>query len=154
MNTIKNHPEQAANAEKRLGALARELLDEGVKQLPEQINARLNQSRALALAAYPHQEKLATEWLFAGFPRTPSTNWASKMWGALGIAPIFALSLALFAIASWQQDERIKDIATVDKAILTDTVPPEAYKDDGYVRYLLTNGKDLAVEEEDEEDNI
>jgi hypothetical protein len=30
-------------------------------------------------------------------------------------------------------------------------VPPEAYKDDGYVRFLMTNGKDLIIEEEDEE---
>jgi hypothetical protein len=31
-------------------------------------------------------------------------------------------------------------------------VPPHAYKDDGFVRYLITNGKDLAVEEEKAED--
>ncbi len=152
MKTIKNKQEQSKIAEMRLGSLARELLDDGAKHLPDQITARLNQARALAVASYPRQEKLVTEWVFAGFPKTFSSNWASKMWGALGLAPILALSLAIFGIVGWQEDARIKDIAIVDRAILTDTVPPAAYKDDGYVRYLLTNGKDLIVEEDDEED--
>jgi hypothetical protein len=152
VKTIKNNSEQSKNAEMRLGSLARKLLDDGAKQLPDQITARLNQARALAIAAYPRQEKLATEWIFAGFPRTFSSNWASKMRGALGLAPILVLSVSIFAIVGWQEDARIKDIANIDRALLTDTVPPAAYKDDGYVRYLLTNGKDLIVEEDDEED--
>ena len=151
MKTIKNNSEQSKNAEMRLGSLARKLLDDGAKQLPDQITARLNQARALAVASYPRQEKLATEWIFAGFPRTFSSNWASKMRGALGLAPILALSVSIFAIVGWQEDARIRDIANVDRAILTDTVPPAAYKDDGFVRYLLTNGKDLIVEDDEED---
>jgi hypothetical protein len=46
------------------------------------------------------------------------------------------------------------DIAKVDSAILVDVVPPHAYKDDGFVRYLITNGKDLVVAEDDEEEKI
>jgi hypothetical protein len=34
---------------------------------------------------------------------------------------------------------------------LVDAVPPNAYKDDGFVRYLITNGKDLAIEKEKQE---
>jgi len=154
VKTIKNNSEQSKSAEMRMGSVARELLDDGAKKLPDRITARLNQARALAIAAYPRQEKLVTEWIFAGFPRAFSSNWASKMRGALGLAPILALSVSIFAIVGWQEDARIKDIAHVDRAILTDTVPPAAYKDDGYVRYLLTNGKDLIIEEEDEEEKI
>ena len=51
-------------------------------------------------------------------------------------------------ISGWQEDERIRDIAKVDSAILVDAVPPKAYKDDGFVRYLITNGKDLDIEKE------
>jgi hypothetical protein len=54
-------------------------------------------------------------------------------------------------ISNWQEDERILDIAKVDSAILVDAVPPNAYKDDGFVRYLITNGKDLAIEKEKQE---
>ena len=51
-------------------------------------------------------------------------------------------------ISNWQEDERILDIAKVDSAILVDAVPPNAYKDDGFVRYLITNGKDLVIEKD------
>jgi hypothetical protein len=30
-------------------------------------------------------------------------------------------------------------------------VPPNAYKDDGFVRYLITNGKDLVIEKDKQE---
>jgi hypothetical protein len=66
--------------------------------------------------------------------------------------PMAALVLGLFFIADWQSDQRIKDIAKVDSAVLIDQVPFEAYKDDGYVRFLITNGKDLEVVPEDDED--
>ncbi len=157
MSTPHNHHAQANSVEERMGLLARDLLDDGVEQLPANIIARLNQARDLALSQIPQQKEWATEavWASSGYGHSKeSRNWASKMWGALGAAPIVALALGLFAIASWQQDERIKDIATVDSALLTDVIPPEAYKDDGYVRFLMTNGKDLAVEEEDEEEKI
>jgi Protein of unknown function (DUF3619) len=144
---------QASSTELRVGLLARELLNDGAEQLPKHILARLNQARSLALSHYPIPKEYApeSEWSLAGMSGGFSSTWAPKIWGALGIAPIFALALGLFAIANWQQDERIKDIATVDSALLTDIVPPEAYKDDGYVRFLMTNGKDLIIEEDDEE---
>ena len=154
MSTPYNHHAQANSVEERMGLLARDLLDDGAEQLPANIIARLNQARDLALSQIPQQKEWATEavWATSGYGHSKeSRNWASKMWGALGAAPIVALALGLFAIASWQQDERIKDIATVDSALLTDVIPPEAYKDDGYVRFLMTNGKDLAVEEDEEE---
>lgn len=154
MITPYNHHAQANSLEERMGLLARDLLDDGAEQLPANIIARLNQARDLAISQIPQQKEWAAEsvWATSGYGHNKeSRNWASKMWGALGAAPIVALALGLFAIASWQQDERIKDIATVDSALLTDVIPPEAYKDDGYVRFLMTNGKDLAVEEDEEE---
>lgn len=157
MSTLFNHHAQANSVEERMGLLARDLLDDGAEQLPANIIARLNQARDLALSQISQQKEWATEavWASSGYGHSKeSPNWASKMWSALGVAPIVALALGLFAIASWQQDERIKDIATVDSALLTDVIPPEAYKDDGYVRFLMTNGKDLVVDEEDEEEKI
>jgi hypothetical protein len=89
-----------------------------------------------------------------GFKNSGSTgsDWRNRAWSAFGAAPIFALAFGIVLISNWQQDERIMDIAKVDSAILVDVVPPHAYKDDGFVRYLITNGKDLAVEEEKAED--
>jgi hypothetical protein len=82
-----------------------------------------------------------------------SENFSSKLWGTFGVAPIVALFLGLAVIVNWQQDERIRDIAEVDSAILTDVVPPEAYNDDGFIRYLTTGGKDLIDTSVDSNEN-
>jgi len=98
----------------------------------------------------------AHNWVREGFKNSGSTgsDWRNRAWGAFGVAPIFALAFGIVLISNWQQDERIIDIAKVDSAILVDVVPPHAYKDDGFVRYLITNGKDLVVAEDDEEEKI
>jgi hypothetical protein len=44
--------------------------------------------------------------------------------------------LGLLAIAEWQQDARINDIAAVDIALLSDDVPPDAYMDSGFLAFL------------------
>lgn len=50
--------------------------------------------------------------------------------------PLVVVVLGLIAITEWQEDMRIKDIATVDIALLTDDVPPNAFADNGYMAYL------------------
>ena len=143
------------NAELRVAMLARDLLDESSESLPTHISERLAKARKSALAAHAAQKKPVwqKEWAIPGFGNLHSqgSDWRNKAWGTLGAAPIFALVLGIFLISNWQQDERIRDIAKVDSAILVDVVPPEAYKDNGYVRFLITNGKDLVVEEDEEE---
>jgi hypothetical protein len=136
--------------------LTRDLLDEGAANLPAHISNRLENARKLALAAKLEESKSfwSHNWVRESFKNSNSTgsDWRNRAWGAFGAAPIFALAFGIVLISNWQQDERIIDIAKVDSAILVDTVPPHAYKDDGFVRYLITNGKDLAVEEEKAED--
>ena len=143
------------NAELRVAMLARDLLDESSESLPTHITERLAIARKSALAAHASQKKPVwqKECAIPGFGNLHShgSDWRNKAWGTLGAAPIFALVLGIFLISNWQQDERIRDIAKVDSAILVDVVPPEAYKDNGYVRFLITNGKDLVVEEDEEE---
>jgi hypothetical protein len=136
--------------------LTRDLLNEGAADLPPHIANRLENARKLALAAKLEERKpfWSHNWVREGFKNSGSTgsDWRNRAWSAFGAAPIFALAFGIVLISNWQQDERIMDIAKVDSAILVDVVPPHAYKDDGFVRYLITNGKDLAVEEEKAED--
>ncbi|MFM9113612.1 MAG: DUF3619 family protein [Polynucleobacter victoriensis] len=150
----RNNP-STTNAELRVAMLARDLLDESSGKLPTHVSERLAAARKSALAAHVAQKKPVWQKEFAmpGFGNLHSigSDWRNKAWGTLGAAPIFALVLGIFLISNWQQDERIRDIAKVDSAILVDVVPPEAYKDNGYVRFLITNGKDLVVEEDEEE---
>jgi hypothetical protein len=152
-------PQLDSNQELQVALLTRDLLNEGAADLPAHISNRLENARKLALAAKLEESKpfWSHNWVRESFKNSNTTgsDWRNRAWGAFGAAPIFALAFGIVLISNWQQDERILDIAKVDSAILVDVVPPHAYKDDGFVRYLITNGKDLAAEEakaEDEEE--
>jgi hypothetical protein len=67
-----------------------------------------------------------------GNSNQPSSNWSRLSW----FAPFIVLALGLLAIAEWQQDARINDIAAVDIALLSDDVPPDAYMDSGFLAFL------------------
>ena len=64
--------------------------------------------------------------------------------------------LGLIAITEWQEDQRIKDIATVDIALLTDDVPPDAFVDNGFMAFLKlkTVAKPEAEEKKTEDEKI
>jgi hypothetical protein len=152
-------PQLDSNQELQVALLTRDLLNEGAADLPAHISNRLENARKLALAAKLEESKpfWSHNWVRESFKNSNTTgsDWRNRAWGAFGAAPIFALAFGIVLISNWQQDERILDIAKVDSAILVDVVPPHAYKDDGFVRYLITNGKDLAAEQakaEDEEE--
>jgi hypothetical protein len=138
--------------ELQVALLTRDLLNEGAAELPAHIANRLENARKLALAAKLEERKpfWSHNWVREGFKNSGSTgsDWRNRAWGAFGAAPIFALAFGIVLISNWQEDERIIDIAKVDSAILVDAVPPNAYKDDGFVRYLITNGKDLIIEKD------
>jgi hypothetical protein len=144
-------PQVDSNQELQIALLTCDLLNEAATDLPVHIKNRLENARKLALGA--KLEDCKPFWprnlIQEGFKKLNSTgsDWRNRAWGAFGAAPILALAFGMVLISNWQQDERILDIAKVDSAILVDAVPPQAYKDDGFVRFLITNGKDLAIDE-------
>ena len=58
--------------------------------------------------------------------------WSLTSW----LIPIAVVVFGLVAISEWQEEQRIKDIANVDIALLTDDVPPDAFVDNGFMAYL------------------
>ena len=148
-------PQVDSNQELQIALLTCDLLNEAAEDLPAHIKNRLENARKLAVAAKLEERKpfWSHNWVREGFKNSNSTgsDWRNRAWGAFGAVPILALAFGMVLISNWQQDERILDIAKVDSAILVDAVPPRAYKDDGFVRFLITNGKDLAVEESKED---
>jgi hypothetical protein len=139
--------------EVRMARLARDLLNENASDLPSHITEKLAKARNLALAHRQLEKKWAWQREFAfSMPGMPSAHdLGGKIWGAFGALPLLALILGLFLIVNWQKDERIRDIAEVDSALLIDVVPPEAYHDDGFIRFLMTDGKDLDASSNDKE---
>ena len=124
----------------RIGSAVRECLDGSTVQLPSRITDRLYHARLSALAArkqefVPQLQQLLRPQLAlnqGGNSNQPSSNWSRLSW----FAPFIVLALGLLAIAEWQQDARINDIAAVDIALLSDDVPPDAYMDSGFLAFL------------------
>ena len=124
----------------RIGSAVRECLDGSTAQLPSRITDRLYHARLSAMAArkpefVPQLQQLLRPQLAmnqGGSSSQSSSNWSRLSW----FAPFIVLALGLLAIAEWQQDARINDIAAVDIALLSDDVPPDAYMDSGFLAFL------------------
>ena len=50
--------------------------------------------------------------------------------------PLIALLVGLIAITMVQNDNRAREVAEIDAALLTDDLPPSAYTDPGFVQFL------------------
>ena len=124
----------------QIGSAVRECLDSSTAQLPSRVTDRLYLARLAAMAARKHEfipqlERVLRPQLAlnqGGNRSQPSSNWSRLSW----FAPFIVLAMGLLAIAEWQQDARINDIAAVDIALLSDDVPPDAYMDSGFLAFL------------------
>jgi hypothetical protein len=124
----------------RIGSAVRECLDGSTAQLPSRVTDRLYLARLAAMAARKHEfvpqlERVLRPQLAlnqGGNSGQSPSNWIRLSW----FAPFIVLALGLLAIAEWQQDARINDIAAVDIALLSDDVPPDAYMDSGFLAFL------------------
>lgn len=124
----------------RIGNAVRECLDGSIAQLPSRVTDRLYLARIAAMAARKHEfvpqlQQVLRPQLALNQGSTsghPSSNWSRLSW----FAPFIVLAMGLLAIAEWQQDARINDIAAVDIALLSDDVPPDAYMDSGFLAFL------------------
>jgi len=116
------------------------------------------QSRTLAMSRVKQEPNFILDRQMAGAghqfnaPRFGNPMWSFATW----LIPLAVVVLGLIAIVEWQEDLRIKDIATVDIALLTDDVPPSAFADNGYMAYLKmkTLAKPEPEEKKAEDDKI
>ena len=111
------------------GKKVRQVLNRG--PLGARVEARLRAAREAALARQRVE-------------RSPVLAWAANVRGAAGwpaYALYAAVSLALLAggataFYSWQQSERIAELAEIDSQLLTDDLPIDAYLDRGFQNWL------------------
>jgi hypothetical protein len=111
------------------GKKVRQVLNSG--PLGTGVQARLRAAREAALA----RQRVA---------RSPVMAWADNVLGSGGwpaFALYAALSLALLAggataFYTWQQSERIAELAEIDSQLLTDDLPIDAYLDRGFQNWL------------------
>ncbi|MDI9332031.1 MAG: DUF3619 family protein [Alphaproteobacteria bacterium] len=60
-----------------------------------------------------------------------------RPWGWLAsVLPLVALVVGLVTIKQFQDERRALELADIDTALLTDDLPPSAYTDPGFLRFL------------------
>ena len=66
----------------------------------------------------------------------PSRVWARPGWPALRTSAGIALVMLGFVYAAWQMGSPAPDLADLDIELLTGELPPAAYLDPGFVRFV------------------
>lgn len=124
----------------RYGLKVAARLSDATDDLPYDISERLRAARVQALARrkVSVQVRSATSVSVSG--GAASLTFGSEgltPWRRLASAiPLLALIAGLVVINLVQSDLRARELAEVDTALLTDTLPPEAYADPGFLQYL------------------
>lgn len=126
--------------QERFGLKTASYLSAGASDLPYDISERLRAARARAVS----MRKIAKTETASSMVSTGGS--AALMWGAgeglswwarIGsVLPLIALVAGLLAINSIQNDNRAREVAEVDVALLTDELPPAAFSDPGFVQFL------------------
>lgn len=133
---IKNKPQLVEQVEESFAKRIVSLLNAQSQHLSGDLQDRLREARMLAVSRAKPEPLLVAE-LQTTHRGLRSGSWNSPVWSFTGwLIPIVIVTLGLIAISEWQQDQRIKDIANVDIALLTDDVPPDAFVDNGFMAYL------------------
>ncbi|MES2399356.1 MAG: DUF3619 family protein [Pseudomonadota bacterium] len=124
----------------RFALKATSYLSAGTADLPYDISERLRAARVQAVA----KRKIAKIQVagvalssggsaVVGWGTEDGLNW----WSRIGsVVPLLALVVGLLTINSVQNDNRAREVAEVDAALLTDDLPPAAFADPGFVQFL------------------
>lgn len=120
----------------RFGQRVAVRLSEGTAQLPHDIAERLRAARVRATAGRKRETFVPVRSrALAGAGRLVDEG--LSLWGRLASAlPGVVLAAGLVTIHFVQNELRASEVAEVDAALLTDDLPPAAYTDPGFVRFL------------------
>lgn len=131
-----------ASAQDRFALKLTSRLSDSTDALSHDITERLRAARMQALDARK-QSKLATnsQVLSNGMTATLSMGGPkSELWRrTASLLPLLALVAGLFVIQFLGNDERARDLADIDSALLTDDLPPAAYIDPGFAQFLKSH---------------
>ena len=128
----------------RYGLRVAARLTQAADALPHDITERLKAARMQALGRRKLAEKaLAGRVHAAGGSAVlgggdDKTAWWSRVAYAL---PLVVLVIGLVAINVIRNEQAASDLAAVDSALLVDDLPPSAYADPGFVRFLQIRNK-------------
>ncbi|MET0312010.1 MAG: DUF3619 family protein [Burkholderiaceae bacterium] len=129
----------------RFGLKVAARLEESSAELPYDISERLRAARAQALARRKAERTVAA-------PVVASASGGSAVLGfgdegipwfqrIASVIPLVALVGGLIAISAVQGENRAREVAEIDTALLTDDLPPAAYADPGFAQFLKQGGE-------------
>lgn len=123
----------------RVGLHLAQMLTQASAELPHDLTERLRVARQQALAARKPELALEQQVVAQGSSLTLSQSPSEGLglWSVLGsVLPLLALLAGLIAVHWFDRNETLSELAEIDTALLVDDLPPEAYSDPGFIRFL------------------
>jgi hypothetical protein len=120
-------------------AFARMIAGQLDDHVSHDVSERLRYARMKAVAARRSQAVVNIQSNGSAVLQPGSGNSLWLQWLASTL-PIIALIVGLFFIHWLQTERNASQLAAVDTALLTDELPPAAYTDPGFLKFLKTPG--------------
>jgi len=138
---MNNTPEDIARAQQdRFGRAVAARLSAATTELPHDFSERLRAARMQALAKRKTTMQTATTVAVSGGQASLTHGDGPSLWHRIAaVLPLIAFVAGLVAIDMVQNERRASEVAEVDAALLTDTLPPSAYADPGFVQFLKSD---------------
>lgn len=138
-----NHSDSysTSSIQDRFGLKLAARLSQSTDALPHDISERLRAARMQAVDKYKQVKMVTASALQSngGAATLSFGEEGSGLWRRVAsIIPLLALVAGLIAIQMLDNDNRAKELAEIDSAILTDDLPPVAYTDPGFAQFLKT----------------
>jgi hypothetical protein len=140
MNTRHNQASETDEAQlSQFGARVCGQLDQGAAELPQQAAQRLYAARNAAL------QRQAAPVPIAALPHAGLGQWFGNSWHAgqryyRGALAFLALAVGVAGVQLWQNveqaNEQATELAAIDSELLSDELPPSAYTDPGFLKWL------------------
>lgn len=134
-------------AQDRFGLALAARLSESADSLPHDITERLRVARMQAVGQLKLAQTRTAPTIAASGSAATLTFGGEKpeLWSRLAsFIPLLVLIAGLVAINIIQNDDRAKELAEIDTALLTDDLPPAAYTDPGFAQFLRATPREQA----------
>lgn len=102
---------------------------------PEQ-SERLKALRLMAIAQVKRAPATAVIAQGQSLTLTGPSHWKSWLFRASAVLPLVLLVAGLLVLQDYQQERFVRATADIDTALLLGDLPPTAYADPGFARYL------------------
>lgn len=118
------------NEDTEFGYKTRQILNQGVDKLDQDVAGRLHDARQIALRS----QRVSVGGLrFAGIGQAVEFAFLAN---ARSLIAAMALSLGAMGTYYWNAFEQAQEFEEIDSALLADELPPSAYLDRGFQAWL------------------